>query len=370
MDLSMSEATYTLTDRKSRVAEKFKNIGTSTNEIYGLDTLSDKNGNKITFNYDPSARSSLDNTLILRSVTDTRGRALTVTNSGGSFDSLVTDSASRNVIYDVNSSTNQLDDITDAAGGLVKYEYDSAHRVTAVITPENQRTELTYDTTGRITQLKHVSTALGNPTWGFAYTAFDRSSGTPATTTTVTDPNGHNTVYTSDGKGRNSEVKNALGKSTKKTYSPNDDVKTTVGATGDGTQTSTNAYETTGDTYRLTSSTIPTGAGFTVNTYGSGATLYNVTKQTDTRGQATQYAYDPAGNTTKTTRQDGTAAKTSTKATPTPTTAAPSSTADPEGPRPRPAPCAKPGTPTTSRAPPGPPPRLIGPRTRTTPTVN
>ena len=288
------------------MVEKFKNIGTVANETWGLDTLADKNGNKITFNYDASARSSLDNTLILRSLTDTRGRTLTVTNSAGSFNSYITDSSSRNVVYDVNDN---LDKITDAAGGLVKYEYDSAHRVTAVITPENQRTEMTYDGTGRITQLKHISTALANPTWGFAYTAFTRTGGVPATKTTVTDPNGHDTVYTSDGKGRNGEVKNALGKSVTKTYSPNDDVKTTVGATGGGTQTSTNAYETTGDTYRLTSTAIPTGAGFTVNSWGSGANLYNVTQQTDTRGQTTTYAYDPAGNQTKKTSQDGTSIK-------------------------------------------------------------
>ncbi|WP_285600218.1 DNRLRE domain-containing protein [Kineosporia sp. NBRC 101731] len=112
-DLSVPDTShYELTDRKSQTVERFKNIGTTADQIYGLESVADKNGNKITFNYDASARSQIDGTLILRSVTDTRGRNLEVTNFSGYFNDFITDSSGRQVIY--NGSNNQLDSITDA----------------------------------------------------------------------------------------------------------------------------------------------------------------------------------------------------------------------------------------------------------------
>jgi YD repeat-containing protein len=269
-------AGYQLTDRKSKVVTRYKDIGNVTTQIYGLDTITDKNGNKITFNYDASARSPIDNTLLLRSVTDTRGRTLTVTNASGNRFDYLTDSANRNVIYDV--ASNQLNKITDAAGGLVRYEYDVAHHVTAVTTPENFRTEMVYDGTGRITKLTRKNTT-GDSVWTFAYTAFTRTNGAPATKTTVTDPDQHAIEYTSDGRGLNKEVKNALGKSVKKTYSPNDDVAVTTAATGAGSQNTTNGYDGA-DTYRVTSTSIATGSG-TQYGYGTGAETYNVKTTTD-----------------------------------------------------------------------------------------
>ncbi|WP_285599531.1 RHS repeat-associated core domain-containing protein [Kineosporia sp. NBRC 101731] len=299
-DLSVPDTShYELTDRKSQTVERFKNIGTTADQIYGLESVADKNGNKITFNYDASARSQIDGTLILRSVTDTRGRNLEVTNFSGYFNDFITDSSGRQVIY--NGSDNQLDSITDAAGGTVAYEYDAAHRVTAVVTPENLRTEMTYDGRGRITQLKRKnSAAAGDSVWTFDYGTFTRNAdGKPTIKNTVTDPNGHTTEYTANGRGLVSSTKNALGKSEAKTYSPNDDVASTTGATGGGSQTSTNTFEadTAGDTYRMTSTKTPTGAGYTLG-YGTGAETYDLKTSTDSKGNATEYTYNTAHNPT------------------------------------------------------------------------
>ncbi|GLY32218.1 hypothetical protein Kisp02_55830 [Kineosporia sp. NBRC 101731] len=195
------------------------------------------------------------------------------------------------------------------------YEYDAAHRVTAVVTPENLRTEMTYDDPGRITQLKRKnSAAAGDSVWTFSYGTFTRNSdGKPTIKNTVTDPNGHTTEYTANGRGLVSSTKNALGKSESKTYSPNDDVASTTGATGGGSQTSTNTFEvdTAGDTYRMTSTKIPTGATTTLG-YGTGAETYDLKTSTDARGNSTEYTYNTAHNPTSEKKTNSARTETST----------------------------------------------------------
>lgn len=129
--------TFTMTQRGSKVAQTFVNTGTSASPDYHLSTVVDRNGNQITLTYDTSARTPWDDTLILRSVTDTRGRVLEVTN-WGYYDAYRVDSANRVTNYDV-SPSNELASFTDTGGGITRYEYDTEHRVTAITAPEGQR---------------------------------------------------------------------------------------------------------------------------------------------------------------------------------------------------------------------------------------
>jgi RHS repeat-associated protein len=290
--------TWTLTDRDSKVVQTFTGIGGS---IFGLSQVTDRNGNQITYTYDATATMPYNGSRILRSITDTRGRVLSVTNPGY-WNTAATDWANRSVFYDV--AGNELAGFTDTAGGLVDYEYDAAHRVTAVVTPEGKRTTMAYDNQGRITQLKRIAnpTTGDGPTWTFAYGGTDRSTGVPATRTEVTDPNGNVITYTSDGRGRVGEVLDARGKKRTTTYSPNDDVATVTGATpaaGGGAATTTNTYNT--GSFTLASTRIPTGAG-QAYTYGTGARLYDVATATDARGTQTAYGYNTRGETTAVTR--------------------------------------------------------------------
>ena len=174
------DGSYTITERQSKVAETFIDIGPSGDDFFGLSKIVDRNGNQITFTYDTSARLSYNNHLILRTVTDTRGRDLTITNYGY-WNSWVTDVTDRTPTTTV--TDNQLVSEQNSAGGQTSYEYDDADRVTAVVVPEGERTELTYDSTGRVLTLKRISTAQSNPTWTFSYGTFDRSNGAPATQT-------------------------------------------------------------------------------------------------------------------------------------------------------------------------------------------
>ncbi|SDO21088.1 RHS repeat-associated core domain-containing protein [Geodermatophilus sp. DSM 45219] len=291
--------TWTLTARSSKVVQTFTGIGGAT---YGLSKVTDRNGNALTFTYDAAATLPYSDTRILRSITDTRGRTVAVTNPGY-WNTAATDWANRSVFYETNAN-NELALFTDAAGGHVRYGYDAAHRVTSITTPEGKRTTLAYDDRGRITRLTRVTdTAAGTgPTWTFSYGTTDRSTGTPATRTEVRDPNDNTTTYTSDGRGRVGRVTDARGKHRDATYTPNDDTATTTFATpaaGGGAATTTSTYNP--ETFTLANTRTPTGAGM-AHTYGTGARLYDPISSTDARGNTTGYTYNTRGETSAVTQ--------------------------------------------------------------------
>ncbi len=159
--------------------------------------------------------------------------------------------------------------------------------------------------------LKRIGNSGQDPTWTFSYGTFDRATGQALTKTTVTDPNGHASEYTSDGRGRVGTLTNALGKKVVDTFTANDDQETTTGATagsagGSAAQTTTNSFAgatgsgASGATWNLTATRLPTGAGIS-NTFGTGSRLYDVITSTDSRGNVTTNAYDTAGNRTSVT---------------------------------------------------------------------
>jgi len=301
--IANADGTFTLTDRRSKVATTFFDYGPYAGEFYGPSKTVDRNGNTITYTYDVTVRTAAGMKL-LRSVTDTRGRVLDVV-SGTTRTAYLDDPVGRTVGYGYTGD--QLTTFTNGAGGNTTYAYDTGGRISAVTVPGQQRTELTYDDSNRVLTLTRKEATWGDSVWRFAYTAFDRSNGVPATKTTVTDPNGHNSVYTSDGRGRIGDATDARGKKRSSTFTANDDTATSTGATAGsaGGQVTTNTYDATGTSagaasWNLSASRLPTGAGIS-NTYGTGTRLYDVMSSTDARGNATTYAYDSAGNQTTTT---------------------------------------------------------------------
>lgn len=285
--------TYTLTGRSDKVAQTFTPIG---NNIAGLSSVKDRNGQQITYTYDTSATHPWSGTKILRSITDTRGRVVTI-NNPGYWNTSATDSANRSVTYTVTNE--DLVAFTDTAGGQTQFGYDSAHRVTTITSPEGRVTTLAYDGQGRLTSLVRPT----GPTWELTYSPTTRTNGAPATTTAVKDPNGNTTTYTSDGRGRVGKAVDARGKTRSATYTANDDLATSVGATqstaGGAGATTANTYNP--DTFTIATTRTPTGAGQAL-TYGTGARLYDVIQTSDARGNATAYGYDTTGNRTTITR--------------------------------------------------------------------
>nr|WP_276610652.1 RHS repeat-associated core domain-containing protein [Kineococcus siccus] len=297
--------TFTMTDRRAKVVTSFVDIGSPAGEWYKPATITDRNGNAITFAYDATARTPYNGWKILRSVTDTRGRVLTVAN-GGAYNAFMEDVQGRSVYYTI--TNDNLTTFSNGAGGDTTYTYDAARRVTSITVPEGQRTELTYDRGGRVLTLKRITADVGTKTWTFAYTPFTRTAGVSSTKTTVTDSNNHNTVYTSDGRGRVMDATDARGKKRSGTYTPNDDGATATGATagaGGAGQTTVDTYDSVGSspqaaTWNLSSSRLPSGAGIS-NTYGTGTRLYDVMTSTDARGNVTTNTYDTVGNPTSST---------------------------------------------------------------------
>ena len=284
--------TWTLTGRSDKVAQTFTPIGAG---VAGLSKVTDRNGQSITYTYDTSATHPWSGTKILRSITDTRGRVLQVSNPGY-WNTSATDSANRSVYYDV--SGEDLVGFTDTAGGITRLSYDGAHRVTAITTPEGRVTTLAYDTQGRLTQLRRQADGTDGPTWTLVYTPFTRGDGVATTSTAVSDPNGNTTTYASDGRGRVGSLTDGRGKTATRTYNANDDLATSTAATpaaGGGPAKTVNTYNPA--TFTLASTRIPTGAGPRL-TYGSGARLYDVTSMIEADGDTTTYGYDAAGNTT------------------------------------------------------------------------
>jgi RHS repeat-associated protein len=285
--------TWTLTERGRDLVHTFTDIG---DDAFGLAKVADANGNTVTYTYDATATLPYTDTRILRSITDTRGRTVQVTNPGY-WTTVSTDSANRSMWYEVNGS-NDLASFTDASDAKLVYGYDGAHRVTSVTTPEGKRTTLAYDDSGRITQLTRVANpATGNgPTWTFTYTT-DRSTGADLTRTEVRDPNGNTTTYTSDDRGRVGRVTDARGKTRTTTFTANDDQATATAATpqpGGGAATTTTTHNP--GTFTVATVQAPTGATETFS-YGSGAGAYDVVSTTDADGSRTDYTYNTRGQT-------------------------------------------------------------------------
>ncbi|QMU70257.1 RHS repeat domain-containing protein [Streptacidiphilus sp. P02-A3a] len=123
--------------------------------------------------------------------------------------------------------------VTDTTGAATVYAYDTSGRVDKVTTPTGEQTTFGYDGQDRITSLTRVTnTATGaGDTWDYAYSATTRGG---SGTTTVTDPNGHKTLYTTDSGGEVTKTLDALGDARASSYNADHDQMTAVNAQGTG----------------------------------------------------------------------------------------------------------------------------------------
>ncbi len=193
-----ADGTYTLTDRKSGTRDTYDEHGTLTR-------VTDRNDGTITVDqYDEGS--------------EHKGFKLTETRSGRWIDLVKTygnqwqakDHTGRTAVLDLDAAGN-LVKVTDTAGKATAYEYDSSRRVTKVTTPEGTVALFTYDGHNRVTSVQRAteSSPSGHtgPTWRYDYSAATPSD---AGTTTVTDPDGDETVYTHNADGEVTKVTDPL----------------------------------------------------------------------------------------------------------------------------------------------------------------
>lgn len=281
-----ADGTYTLTDRKSGSRDTYDANGTLTK-------VTDKNHGTITVDQHDETG-------------EHKGFKLTETRSGRWIDLVKTyqnqwqakDHTGRTAVFDLDPS-GFLAKVTDTAGKATGYEYDGDGRVTKVTTPEGTVTVFTYDDHNRVTSMLRAteSTSGGHtgPTWRFDY-----SAATPkdAGTTTVTDPDGDETVYTHNADGEVSKVTDPLQHSRHSKY-VNHLVQTAVDAMGtgsDGTGGNTTTYGWDSRN-NATSAKLPLGATASVSAYQTVAGTDLPNDFTSADGRKDSFKYDTNGNT-------------------------------------------------------------------------
>ncbi|MEU1049405.1 RHS repeat-associated core domain-containing protein [Streptomyces sp. NPDC005897] len=281
-----ADGTYTLTDRKSGTKDTYNEHGTLTK-------VTDKNDGTITvYQHDEGSEHT--------------GFKLTETRSGRWIDLVKTypnqwqakDHTGRTAVLDLDASGN-LAKVTDTDGKATTYEYDSSRRVTKVTTPEGTVTLFTYDSHNRVTSMQRAteSTTGGHtgPTWRYDYSAATPSA---AGTTTVTDPDGDETIHTHNADGEVTKVTDPLGHSRHSTYK-NHLSQTAIDAMGtgaDGTGGNTTTYGWDGRNNAL-SQKLPMGATASVTAYQTVAGTDLPNDFTTADGRKDSFKYDANGNT-------------------------------------------------------------------------
>ena len=235
----------------------------------------DRNGIPTTFSYNASGQ--------LATVTDVSGRTVTFTYNATGFVSQVTNPAGQHITYGYTSKT--LVWVTDPAGRITRYSYDSSHRLVSETDPTGGVTTTHYNSAGKVT--KQTDPVGLVTTWSY--------SGTNATsgTTTITGPTGWVTKETFT-KGQMAAKTTAYGTSAAATWHYTY-TSTTFGQTSvtdpDG-YTTTTVYNATGDPTSVTDNLGHT----TTTTYNS----FNEPLVTvDPLGITTTDTYDTHGNLTK-----------------------------------------------------------------------
>ena len=250
----------------------------------GLESITDRNGNTITFTADGIIHSAGKSVLFAK---DAQGRVTTITDPMGNviqynydyYGDLisVTDQGAYTTQFTYNS-THGLTQIIDPRGiGVARNEYDDDGRLVATVDADGNRVEFTHDVDAR---QEVVTDRLGNIT---VYEYDDDGN-----VTSKTDAIGNRTEYTYDDRGNKLGETDAFGSETTYTYDAQDNLLTQTDPLG---STTTYTYNSQG---QVLTTTDPLG-NVTTNTYDAAG---NLTSTTDALGNVTLYSYDAAGNMT------------------------------------------------------------------------
>jgi RHS repeat-associated protein len=225
----------------------------------------------------------------------------------------VTDSNGHTTSYTYDANGNQTGQ-TDALGHSTSATYSSLNDLTSATDANGNVTHYTYDSNGNIqTKTQVLNTGSGSENETTTYTYGDGSH--PGDVTKVTDPMGHSTTYTYDSYGDVITATDADGNKT--TYNYNGPVSigwvmSQVSPKGNVPGANTAQYTTTytRDNYgRVLTTKDPDwvssnpAAHIATNVYDADG---NLTSSTDGSENTTTYAYDAAGERTKTTNPNGT----------------------------------------------------------------
>ncbi|MBI5103248.1 MAG: hypothetical protein HZB33_15645, partial [Nitrospirae bacterium] len=304
------DGTYALRLKGSRHIQAFSATGRLT-------SITDRNGNSVTFQYNP------DNSLA--SITDAVGRITTFNYGTNGKISSITDPQQRSVSFIYDAGDN-LTSSTDMAGTTVSYSYDSNSYMTGITSPKGTTT-IGYTTEFGAKWVSSILDPLGHTRsfqdiWpsgtsttdangnavtyksngdAFAVTITDALGNTvnygydgDGNRNSIQDPNGHTTLLVYDARGNVTSITDPLTHSVQMIYDGNDNLTQL-------TDPALNTYIYEYDSHNnLTHITDPEN-GPTKKTILAYNSYGEVTTFTDPKGNPLTYIHDNQGNLTSAT---------------------------------------------------------------------
>jgi RHS repeat-associated protein len=273
----------------------------------------DRNGNKLTFIREVEGN--------VTKIIGADGRTMVsfqIVILGRDVITQMTDIIDRKVVYTYDYSadpgTGRLKSVTDPAGGVTRYEYDTQGRMTAIIDPRgNLVVRNSYDANGRVCQQEHgdggifkyyyvtadqATTPSGRKLLAEAVSGgpisqapcFSPVSSSPVVATVMVDPNGNPTTFQFDGTGFLSSTTNALGQTTTYKRGPGSNLLSSI--TDPLGRVTRRVYDNKGN---ITSVTDPMG-NVTIFTYEPN--FSQIETIIDAQKHLTTFGYDVRGNLT------------------------------------------------------------------------
>jgi hypothetical protein len=230
------DGTYTLTSRTSASVATFNADGR-------VKSLADRNANTTTF---IPATGKITEVTATRGELGARKATLSYDASTGTLSRISqTNGASTRSASLTDNGSGSWSSFADLAGKVTSFGYTSG-RISTITPPAGGQTKLSYDTTGRVTQIERVNTSTGSPGNSITRIAYPSATQTlvagPNTDPAVAVASGPRTTYTLNSGGRVTAATDPMGRAQAATYTGDFDTLTATRGTGTTSGTTTNTY--------------------------------------------------------------------------------------------------------------------------------
>ncbi|UYY83680.1 hypothetical protein OIT41_20665 (plasmid) [Arthrobacter sp. YA7-1] len=227
---------------------------------------------------------------LLTSSTDTQGRTVTYgytdTRNRNQPSTITDTSLNRTISLEYAGAQGQLSKITDAAGAVTTFAYNTAGKLATLTDGRSGTTSLEYDTSTRVSKITYGTGSAAQSIFTPAYPS--------GTSSTLTDPNGKTATYTYNTAKQVTSVTDPNGNAVTGTFDGHDNRLTSVDAAGN---TTTSTYNANNSLTKITSPAGGTGTGGDVSfTYpsatGDPLLNYRPTSASNSEGNTGTISYD------------------------------------------------------------------------------